>query len=152
VLTVGLTLVYGIDISEGMYNITRSKVEKAGLSDRVELMCGDASTLPVEADLFDAVFMSFTLELFDTPEIPIVLRECYRVLRSDGRICVVALSWKKKTSVRIYEWFHNKLPKHVDCRPIFVQNMLENAGFQILNVAEMSLWSLPVEIVLGKRP
>lgn len=72
--------VYGIDISEGMCTITQSKIKEKGLSERVELTCGDAVQLPFEAEFFDAVYMSFTLELFDTPEIPTVLHECYRVL------------------------------------------------------------------------
>ena len=94
--------VYGIDISEGMCNIAQSRVKGVGLSERVELKCSDAAKLPFEANFFDAVFMSFTLELFDTPEIPIVLHECQRVLRCGGRICVVALSKKRQTSVRLY--------------------------------------------------
>jgi demethylmenaquinone methyltransferase/2-methoxy-6-polyprenyl-1,4-benzoquinol methylase len=145
--------VYGVDISEGMFNITRSRVREAGLSERVELKCGDAVTLPFEANFFDAVFMSFTLELFDTPEIPMVLHECQRVLRSGGRICVVAMSKTGKANVitRLYEWAHLKLPKYVDCRPIFVQEALEAAGFQVLEVTERTIFGLPVEIVVAEK-
>lgn len=145
--------VYGIDISEGMVNVTRSRVRKAGLSERVVLTCGDAARLPFEADFFDAVFMSFTLELFDTPEIPMVLHECRRVLQSDGRICVVAMSKKGKANVitRLYEWAHAKFPQYVDCRPIFAQQALEEAGFQILDVTERTMFGLPVEIVVAKK-
>lgn len=145
--------VYGIDISEGMRNITQSRVEEAGVSERVELQCADAVHLPFEADFFDAVFISFTLELFDTPEIPVVLHECQRVLHRSGRICVVAMSKKGEAGVmtRLYEWAHRKLPKYVDCRPIFVQKALEEAGFQILDVTEMSMWGLLGENVVAQR-
>lgn len=143
--------IYGIDISDGMCNITRSRVKEAGLSEKVELKCDDAAKLPFGANFFDATFASFTLELFDTPEIPMVLHECYRVLRSGGRICVVALSKKRKASIRLYEWFHKIFPKYVDCRPIYVQKMLEDAHFKILSVTEMSMWSLPVDIVVAKK-
>lgn len=145
--------VYGIDISENMLDITQARIQNVGLSERVKLECGDAIKLPFEANFFDAIFMSFTLELFDTPEIPIVLDECRRVLRSGGRICVVGLSKKGKSNLimRVYEWAHRKFPKYVDCRPIFVQRALEDAGFYILDATEMSIWGLPVEAAMAKR-
>ena len=145
--------VYGVDISQGMLNVARSRLQKAGLADSVELRQADASHLPFKDDLFDAVFMSFTLELFDSPEIADVLGECQRVLRSGGRLGLVALS-KRETNrpmVRLYEWAHRQMPKYVDCRPIYVRKAVEQAGFDILDVTEMSMWGLPVDVVVAKK-
>ncbi|MFC1956434.1 class I SAM-dependent methyltransferase [Chloroflexota bacterium] len=96
---------YGIDISDGMLQVTRKKLEKAELMDRVELYHGDASKLPFIDETFDAVFMSFTLELFDTPEIPQLLNEIKRVLKVGGSLGVASLSRIKGDSValRTYE-------------------------------------------------
>jgi len=143
--------VYGIDLSEGMFQIAQAKIARAGLSRRVELRLGDAAMLPFVDDFFDAIFISFTLELFDTPEIPLVLGECKRVLREDGRLGVVALEKKDCRAVKIYEWFHARMPALVDCRPIHARKTIEAAGFELAEASEEAMWGLPVEIVIARK-
>lgn len=143
--------VTGIDISEGMYEITQGRLEQDGLANQVTLCLGDATSLPFEDQVFDAVFSSFTLELFDTPEIPIVLQECRRVLRTGGRMVIVSMAKDEVDSlaVRLYEWAHRHFPNYFDCRPIYVsESMMEN-GFQIVETRKMKMWGLPVDVVLG---
>ena len=143
--------VYGVDLSTGMLRVAQRKLKENGILIGVELQRADAAHLPYPDNFFDAVFMSFVLELFDTPELPLVLHECKRVLQSNGRIGLVALSKQKKLSVRLYEWFHMRFPAYVDCRPIFVRETIEKAGFQIMDAMEMVMWGLPVEIVVAQK-
>jgi ubiquinone/menaquinone biosynthesis C-methylase UbiE len=145
--------VCGTDISAGMLKVASARLEKAGLLRRVELETADAARLPYDEGSFDAVFTSFALDLFDTPEIGEVLAECFRVLADGGRICAVSMSnlGKHGLVVRAYLWGHHRLPKLVDCRPIYVRRSLENAGFDVLEDTLMPMWGIPVEIVLARK-
>jgi ubiquinone/menaquinone biosynthesis C-methylase UbiE len=144
--------VYGIDLSDGMVALAQKRVSDTGLEARVDLRLGDASQLPFPKESFDGIFMSFTLELFDTPEIPLVLDQCRKVLRPGGRMALVTLTKSSHpgTAERIYEWFHARLPALVDCRPILAQDALREAGFIIVDEAPFSMWGLPVEIILAR--
>ena len=145
--------VWGVDLSAGMVDVSRRRLDRAGLLDRVALHCGDATALPLEDATCDAAFMSFTLELFDTPDIPIVLGEVKRVLRPSGRLGVVSLSREDGTPrmLRIYEWLHQRLPQYIDCRPIYVEDVLRAAGFRLARSERESLWGLPAKIAVGVK-
>ncbi len=142
---------YGLDISQGMLEVTQSRMMKAQLLDRVELFCGDASRLPYENDVMDGTFMAFTLELFDIPEIPKALGEIKRILKPGGRIAVTSLSKISGVSlmVHLYEWVHIKWPEYADCRPIFLEESIQAAGYQIQSSQTAKLFGLPVEIVVA---
>ena len=144
--------VIGVDISEGMLFVTKSRLNRSGLAkDNIDLQLGDAAFLPFSAAGFNAVFASFTLELFDPTEIPIVLKECQRVLHPHGRIGVVALAKTDGIAVKLYEWAHAKFPHFVDCRPIYVPKVIEAAGFEITRTVERTMWGLPVNIVIARK-
>jgi ubiquinone/menaquinone biosynthesis C-methylase UbiE len=146
--------VQGIDLAQGMLDITAKKVAKAGLTGWVSLTCADAMHLPFDSNRFDAVFMCFTLELFSASQIPALLLECRRVLRPNGRICVVAMlkkEGKKGMMSILYEWANRKFPEYVDCRPINASEELQNSGFHISQAKQMAVWCLPVEAVLAHR-
>ncbi|MFZ3080930.1 MAG: methyltransferase domain-containing protein [Bellilinea sp.] len=146
--------VYGLDISEGMRNVTQTRIEKAGLSHRVKLNVGDAANLPFEDNFFDAIFTSFTLELLEAHELPIVLHECQRVLKAGGRICVVSISKKGNENnmmANLYRSAYRLFP-NVAGRPHLVQKALEEAHFRTLDATQLPLWGLPVEIVVASKP
>jgi len=145
--------VVGIDLSSGMLHRAQARIEHTGASRVVKLVEGDGCYLPSPRGSFSAVYTSFTLELFDTPEIPLVLAEIWRVLNSGGRLGVVCMLKTDHPSrmVRLYEWLHGTFPSLADCRPIDVRPMIESAGFRIESIRERSMWGLPVELVVAKK-
>lgn len=143
--------VYAMDISEGMINVARKRIQNKVQSRGVGFCMADGISIPFPDVQFDAVFLSFTLELFDSPEIPLVLKECHRVLKHDGQICIVSLVKREILAVHIYEWFHRKMPDLVDCRPIYLQFVLQNANFAIERSMVKTMWGLPVEVVIARK-
>jgi ubiquinone/menaquinone biosynthesis C-methylase UbiE len=173
--------VFGIDLSPGMIAVAREQVRKscpsvapsapplrgqgvvghpdAGFppkirgNDVVTLQCGSAVHLPYSTASFDAVFSSFTLDLIDTPDIPIVLNEMWRVLKPGGRVGLVSMSkaCEGNVVVKVYERFHRWLPKLIDCRPIYLQSAVESAGLHYEVHQTRSMWGIPVEIVIATK-
>jgi len=92
--------VYGLDLSSGMAHRTRERLDRASLGGRVPLILGDGATLPLADDALDAVFVSFTLELFDTPRIPLALAECRRVLNANVPCLLSAWPREGRTASR----------------------------------------------------
>ena len=141
--------VYGIDLSTGMREVTEKRLKRSGLLERVSLYCGDAMKMPYKSDFFDAVFISFTLELFDNPDIPLLLEEIKRVMKKNGRLGIVSLSEEDSDGlvVKLYKWAHKRFPVVVDCRPIYLEQILQDAGFRIIFKRKLKIMGLPVEAV-----
>lgn len=146
---------HGIDVTPQMLELTRKRLKKAGFMDRVELYEGDARRMPYQNGKFDAVYMASTLELFDTPDIPVVLNEVKRVLKSSGRLGVASLTKEGREGslfIRFYEWLHRKVPKYANCRPIYVEKLLEDAGYQITKTEEFILLKIVSWRIVVAKP
>jgi demethylmenaquinone methyltransferase/2-methoxy-6-polyprenyl-1,4-benzoquinol methylase len=81
----------GIDISEGMLEIGRKKIEKEGLGTKIELYSGDGETINFADDSFDGVMVAFGIRNFEHLEKG--LQEILRVLRPGAQL--VALEFSK---------------------------------------------------------
>jgi len=146
---------YGLDITPQMLDMSRKQVEKRGLANRVELQEADARSMPYQDNKFDAVYMASTLELFDTPDIPRVLKEIKRVLKPSGRLAVASLTKEGREGslfLRFYEWLHQKIPKYASCRPIYVEKSVEEAGYQITKTEEFVLYKIVPWKIVAARP
>lgn len=80
----------GVDLSEGMIERGRAKVESLGASDHITLLSADCLSLPFADGSFDAVTVAFGVRNFEN--LAAGYREMARVLRSGGMLTVVELS------------------------------------------------------------
>jgi demethylmenaquinone methyltransferase/2-methoxy-6-polyprenyl-1,4-benzoquinol methylase len=90
--------VIGVDISAGMMEIGRKKIEAKGLAKKIELRRGDSENLPFEENKFDAVIVAFGVRNFENLEKG--LAEMLRVLRPGGKVVVLEFSKPHKFPFR----------------------------------------------------
>lgn len=102
--------VTGADISAGMLAHGRTKVEKAGLSDRIELIQADAAELPFPDASFDAVTVAFGVRNFE--DLARGIAGMVRVLRPGGRLFVLEFSRPQRTPFKqlFRFYFHRVMP------------------------------------------
>ncbi|MDA8219136.1 MAG: class I SAM-dependent methyltransferase [Dehalococcoidales bacterium] len=145
--------VVGVELSQGMTKVARGRVTESGLGSRVSLLLADARALPFAAESLDAVFMSFTLELFNPSDMASVLDECRRCLRPGGRLGMVTMAKVARPTIiqRAYEWAHEAFPRYIDCRPIDVRQAVQGAGLTVGATFRGSMWGLAVEILLASK-
>ena len=88
----------GADISEGMMEIGRQKVQAKGLQDIITFEKADCLSLSYADDTFDAVTAAFGIRNFS--DLDKGLREMCRVLKPGGHVSIVELTSPVSTPMR----------------------------------------------------
>jgi ubiquinone/menaquinone biosynthesis C-methylase UbiE len=142
--------VVGLDLAPSMHRVATKRLGNEGAAPgEVALVLGDGAALPLRGQTFDATFACFTLELFDTPELPVVLDELRRVVRPGGRVVVVALTTTDPPALmeRAYLVAHRLMPRLADCRPIPLVPLMREAGFHVTEQQRCDIVGIPVDVV-----
>lgn len=100
--------VVGIDLSQGMLDVARRKVEKRGLQDAITLQQGDCLAMPLKDGEFDAVTVAFGVRNFE--HLLQGYQQMHRVLAPGGMLCVVELSTPRN---RVMRWFYDLYTLHI---------------------------------------
>jgi len=82
--------IVGFDISAGMLDVGRKKIDSRALSNRIEMILGDSENMPFENDSFDAITVAFGIRNFETLEKGLV--EILRVLKPGGIFVILETS------------------------------------------------------------
>jgi len=79
--------VVGVDFSEGMLELGKEKVKKAGLQDRIEVRFADVTALPFDDNTFDASIIAFGIR--NVHDYITGIKELGRVLKSGGKVVIL---------------------------------------------------------------
>jgi demethylmenaquinone methyltransferase/2-methoxy-6-polyprenyl-1,4-benzoquinol methylase len=79
--------VIGIDFAGEMLRIGQAKIRRAGLHDRIQLVRGDATSIPLPDVSMDAAMVGFGIR--NVVDRERALREFVRVLRPGGRLAIL---------------------------------------------------------------
>jgi demethylmenaquinone methyltransferase/2-methoxy-6-polyprenyl-1,4-benzoquinol methylase len=80
----------GIDISEGMLQLGRKKIEQRGLTPTITLLTGDSEAINFADNTFDAITVAFGVRNFSN--LKAGLSEMKRVLKPGGKLVVLEFS------------------------------------------------------------
>jgi len=98
--------IVGLDISKGMLDVGREKIEKLKLSNTIEMVYGDSEKMPFEDNTFDAITVAFGVRNFENLDKG--LAEIYRVLKTGGTFAVLETSIPTKTPYKQGYKFYSK--------------------------------------------
>lgn len=102
----GAEKIIGLDISPGMLNVGKEKIQQKKLSETIEMTVGDSENLSFENNSFDAVTVSFGVRNFENLEKG--LSEILRVLKPNGTLVVLETSVPTKTPFKQGYHFYTK--------------------------------------------
>ena len=95
--------VTGIDLSEGMLEVGRNKINKLGLSTNIQLIQGDSEKLMFADNSFDAVTVAFGVRNYE--HLYQGLAEMLRVLKPGGKLVVLEFSKPGKGFKGVYDLY-----------------------------------------------
>jgi demethylmenaquinone methyltransferase/2-methoxy-6-polyprenyl-1,4-benzoquinol methylase len=98
--------IVGMDISEGMLEVGRQKMQQRKFDNIISMKYGDSENLPFEDNYFDALTVGFGVRNYEN--LSKGLSEMLRVVRPGGKIVILEFSKPKRFPVKQYYAFHSK--------------------------------------------
>ncbi|TPG39401.1 bifunctional demethylmenaquinone methyltransferase/2-methoxy-6-polyprenyl-1,4-benzoquinol methylase UbiE [Flavobacterium pectinovorum] len=98
--------IIGLDISAGMLEVGKKKVEEKKLSNVIDLVLGDSENIPFEDNYFDAITVGFGVRNFENLEKG--FSEILRVLKPNGVFVILETSVPDKTPYKQGYTFYSK--------------------------------------------
>lgn len=100
----GAKRIVGLDISAGMLEVGKYKIQKKKLDNTIKMVLGDGEKLPFDDNSFDSITVAFGVRNFENLEQG--LEEIYRVLKPKGIFVVLETSVPIKTPYKQFYKFY----------------------------------------------
>ena len=105
--TTSATEIIGLDISQGMLDIGKKKIEAQKLSSKIQMVLGDGENIPYADNYFDVITVAYGVRNFENLEKG--LSEILRTLKPDGQFIILETSVPTKFPFKQGYAFHSKV-------------------------------------------
>lgn len=140
----------GIDISPQMILKAKGKM-KINTNSKISFVEGNAFYLPCRDSIFDFVFSSYVFDLFPENEFNNVIKEIYRVLKTNGKAIIITMSfgnrWYNKFWFLLAKYFPGIL---TNCRPVDLKPYFYNT-FKDVKAVNITQNTFPSEILTAVK-
>lgn len=100
--------VVGVDFAQAMLRVGQDKIRQRRLADRIALVRGDATRIPIEDGAVDAITIGFGIR--NVEDTATACDEMRRVLAPGGRIAILEFAIPATPGVRaLYLWYFNQV-------------------------------------------
>jgi ubiquinone/menaquinone biosynthesis C-methylase UbiE len=146
----------GFDVSTTMIALARSALARFGQRASVHQLEPGTAHLPVLERSADRLIATYVLDLLPPADIERFFHEALRILRPDGRLCIVSLSTGVTACSRLvtHLWsavYHLRPQLVGGCRPIHIGEYYAATHWDIVHHRNVVSWGIASE-VLVMRP
>lgn len=144
----------GYDLSSTMVDLARERLAEHGNRATVVLTDGSMGLDELEGTV-DRVVANYVLDLLDGDEIDAFLKEAHRVLKWDGRLCVVSLTYGNTLVSRIVSSIWGMVrgirPAIVGgCRPIRLTEYVGEPDWEVVFDEAVVAKGVPSEVLIAR--
>jgi len=150
------TTYLGCDLSPTMIGLARQRLARFG--DRVTLRMTDGAPVLAQAatQQYDRFVSNYVVDLLAAEDVRALIAEAYRVLRPNGRMCLVSLTFGVSPISRSLMWLWQRLhavrPQIVGgCRPLRLTQFLSVQPWRVAYDNTIVAYGIPSEIVVAEK-
>jgi len=145
---------FGNDLSETMVKLANERLAKYASRARV-ILSEHGVHFPAQVDSVDRVIANYVLDLLSESDIHEFLTEARRVLETNGKLCLVSLTYGNSIASSavsgIWNWVFRLRASIVGgCRPIRLEDYLDTDDWQIEYQNVVIAYGVPSEVVVAR--
>jgi ubiquinone/menaquinone biosynthesis C-methylase UbiE len=144
-----------VDSSPTMILLAQARLARFG--NRVEVQQTDGSLqFDAPSGVYDRFVSTYVADLLSASDIMEMLSEAHRLLKPEGLLCLVSLTWGPTWLSRLvtgmWTGIHQLAPSLVGgCRPLELRDLLQAHPFHLEYVHMVTAFGIPSEIIVAKR-
>lgn len=140
---------FGLDISPVMLNLTRDRTS-------APICQADTRRLPYAKNSFDRLYAGYVLDLLPYNDLPGLIVDFGRVLRSAGRLVILALTEgvdiPSRALVTVWKGIFSINPAMCGgCRPLQLLNLVQKAEFSQVEREVIVQLGVPSELIVATK-